>query len=431
MAALAGDFVTLLLQRQAVDLDYVVQHASEGSDHFAVFVPVEICLVGERLAHELGEVDRAQQAGAIRRQRLFAAGVGGANVLAEPVVVHLVDAVDEDEARLGEVVGGGHDDVPQTLRLDGLVDAAGNLAIGFAGQVFVLDRPFAPDYLAVIFQVELVGFCLTGGNGESQLPLGIGFHRFHEFPGDQAGQVELAQTAGFALGLDEVGDVRMRDVEGRHLCATAATGGRHGEAHLVVDIHEGQRAAGVGAGAGDEGALGTQRGEFVTDAATGFQGQAGFMHFFQDAVHAVFNRAGYGAVDRGGGGLVFQRAGVGGDAAGGNGAAAQGPDEFLVPQFAFFFRVFGIGQCARHATVGVVHVRVQTFTLLGFQAVLLVPDIEGDGLHGNFFFGLLRHFHGLEHGSASFLVLLDFLVGDCSAVYRRKQASTTIYCDWM
>ena len=84
------------------------------------YFPVEARFVGERIDHELGEVDRTQQAGAVGRQRLLAAGVGGADVLAPPVVVHLVDAVDQDEARLGEVVRGDHDHVPQVPRRQGL-----------------------------------------------------------------------------------------------------------------------------------------------------------------------------------------------------------------------------------------------------------------------------------------------------------------------
>jgi hypothetical protein len=41
VAALAHDLVALLLQRQAVDLDHVVEHAREHAHHFLVLVPVE------------------------------------------------------------------------------------------------------------------------------------------------------------------------------------------------------------------------------------------------------------------------------------------------------------------------------------------------------------------------------------------------------
>ena len=129
VAALAHDLVALPAERQAVDLDHVVEHAGEDAHDLAVLVPVEARLLRERLAHEARQVHRAEQAGAVGRQRLLAAGVGGADVLAPPVVVHLVDAVDQDEAGLGEVVGRGHDDVPQPPGRQRLVDLAGDQAL--------------------------------------------------------------------------------------------------------------------------------------------------------------------------------------------------------------------------------------------------------------------------------------------------------------
>ena len=126
VAALALNLVALLRQRQPVDLDDVVEHAREHLDDLAVCVPVETRVLGERIDHEARQVDRAQQAGAVRWQRLLTAGVGCTNVLAEPVVVHLVDLVDQHETRLGEIVGGRHDNVPDAARRQRLVDLAGN-----------------------------------------------------------------------------------------------------------------------------------------------------------------------------------------------------------------------------------------------------------------------------------------------------------------
>ena len=62
MAALAHDFVALLRQRQAVDLDHIVQHAREDLDDLAVLGPVELGEFRERIADETREVHRAQQA---------------------------------------------------------------------------------------------------------------------------------------------------------------------------------------------------------------------------------------------------------------------------------------------------------------------------------------------------------------------------------
>ena len=273
VAALAHDLVALLFQRQAVDLHDVVEHAREHGDHLAVLVPVEVGLVSEGLAHEFGQVDRAQQAGAVRGQWLLSAGVGGADVLAEPVVVHLIDLVDEDEARLGEVVGGRHDHVPQVTGLEGAVDLAGDQA-GTVGQITVLLGPLAPHDLGGVGEIDVGGLLLAHREGE--LPLGVVLDRLHELGGDQQGQVELAQPAVFALGADEVHDVGMADLEGGHLRAAPTAGRGDGEAHLVVDIHERQRPGGVGAGAGDVGTLGAQRGELVADAAVVDDHQAVF-----------------------------------------------------------------------------------------------------------------------------------------------------------
>ena len=49
VAALAVDFPALGIQRQPVDFHDVVEHAREHTDHFAVFVPIESGLVGERV----------------------------------------------------------------------------------------------------------------------------------------------------------------------------------------------------------------------------------------------------------------------------------------------------------------------------------------------------------------------------------------------
>ena len=396
MAALAHDLVALLLQRQAVDLDHVVEHAGEHVHHFAVFVPVETGLVGERVAHEVGEVDRAEQAGAVRRQRLLAARVGGADVLAPPVVVHLVDAVDQDETRLGIVIRGHHDHVPQVAGTDVAVDLAGDQAV-LAVDVVLVGGPFAPDHLGGVGQVDLVLFLDV--HREHQRPVLVVLDRFHEAVGDQQAQVELAQAAVLALGADEVLGVRMRDVERAHLRAAATAGGGHGEAHLVVDIHERQRAGGVRTGAGDVGVARTQGAELVADAAAGLQGEAGLVDLLQDAVHRVVDGARDGAVDRAGGRLVRQRAGVGGDAAGGDRTAAQRPQEALVPLAAQLVAGFGLGQGAGHALVGAVDGGIDRLAGLRLQAVFLVPDVVGRGLQRNVHGGIST-LAGIRRGRA-------------------------------
>ncbi len=73
MSALALDLVALALERKAVDLDHVVEHAREDPDDLAELLPVEPGRLGERLLDESGQVHRTQQARTIWRQRLLTA----------------------------------------------------------------------------------------------------------------------------------------------------------------------------------------------------------------------------------------------------------------------------------------------------------------------------------------------------------------------
>ena len=309
------------------------------------------------------------------------AGVGGADVLAPPVVVHLVDAVDEDETRFGEVIRRRHDDVPHAARRQCLVNLAADQSV-FTRDVGAGARPLAPHELGGVVELVLGGVVFLGEQRKGEVPVQVLAHRVHEFVGDQQREIELAQAAVLALGADEFHGVGMADVEGAHLRAAAAAGRRHGETHLVVDIHERQRAGGVCAGARHVRAARAQRREFITDAAAGFEREAGLVHLVQDVVHRVDDGPGHGAVDGGRRGLVLQRAGVGRDAAGRNGAAAQGPDETLVPLVPDGFE-FDIRQGAGHALVGVVHGLVDGCAVFGGQAIFLVPDIERRFLERN------------------------------------------------
>ena len=186
----------------------------------------------------------------------------------------------------------------------------------------------------------------------------------------------------------------MTDVERAHLRATTAAGRRHGEAHLVVDIHERQRAGRVRARTGHIRAARPQRREFIADAAAGLQREPGFVHLAEDVIHRITDGAGHGAVDRRGGRLVFLRAGVRSHAPRWNGATAQRPQEAFVPVFAVLFAL-DIGQCAGDTLVRIVHGLVDRLTRLGDEPVLLVPDVERGILERN---GI--HIFGLEldHG---------------------------------
>ncbi|MNF47647.1 hypothetical protein D3C84_288540 [compost metagenome] len=308
------------------------------------------------------------------------ARVGRPDRLAPPVVVQLVDPVDEDEAGLGEVVGGDHDHVPQVPGLDAAVDLAGHQAV-LARYVAVVHRPVAPDHLGRVMEVQLVPF--LGVHRVEQRPFGVVLHRVHEGIADQQAEVELAQAAVLALGADELAHIRVADVEGAHLGATAAAGGAHGEAHLVVDIHERQRPAGLGTGAGNVGAVRAQGAEFVTDAATGLEGEPGFMDLAEDVVHGVEDGAGDRAVDGRGGRLEVLGAGVGDDPPGRHRAVAQGPEEAFVPVFAGRGVGLHFGQGAGNALPGGVRGDVDRRAVLVLEAVLAVPDVLRRRLQGD------------------------------------------------
>ena len=218
VTTLTQDLVALPFERQAVDLDYVIEHAGEYFDHLAILSPIELRLGGEWTTHEARQIHRTQQARAVGRQRLLTARIGRTNVFAEPVVVHLVDTVDQDEPGLSEIVGGGHDDVPHTTRRQRLVDLAGDETRLIDDEVFVV-RPVAPNELRLVLQIRLVGFVFLTKDREGELPFEIIAHRMHELVGDQQRQVELTQATVLALGANELHRIRVSDVEGAHLRA--------------------------------------------------------------------------------------------------------------------------------------------------------------------------------------------------------------------
>ena len=121
----------------------------------------------EGVLDEAREIDRTEQAGAVGRQRLLAARIGGVDLLAVVQVVTRIDAVDEDDARLGEIVGRLHQRSHSARAWHGAVDLAA--------------------------EVELPGPVLAHG-GEKRVR-------------HQHRQIEVAQALGIGLGVDEGLDV--------------------------------------------------------------------------------------------------------------------------------------------------------------------------------------------------------------------------------
>ena len=290
-----------------------------------------------------------------------------------PIIVHLVDAIDQDEPGLREIVGGGHDEIPHPAGRQRLVDLARHQSL-LIGHVAPGIRPFAPDEAARVLKVRPLRLVFVAGQREREPPFPVALHRLHELVRHQQRQIELAQPAVLALGADELEHVRMTDIEGSHLRSAAAAGRGDREAHLVVDIHERQRSRCIGTGAAHVGTARTQGRELVADAAARLQGEARLVHLVQDVVHRIADGARDGAVDGGGRGLVLERAGVGGHAARRNRSMAQCPQERLVPLLAQFRRLH-VRERARHALVRVVHRPVDRRAVLRDQAVLLVPDV--------------------------------------------------------
>ena len=128
---------------------------------------------GKGRLNKLRQIDRAQKTTAIRRQGLLTAGVGGTDIFAEPVVVHFVDAVDQNKTGFGVVIGRGHDQVPQSPGRNRSVDFAGNLAV-FIGAVAFCHRPVTPGNTGIVLgQVRFV-------SREYQIPVTIIFDCLHE-----------------------------------------------------------------------------------------------------------------------------------------------------------------------------------------------------------------------------------------------------------
>ena len=331
-AALGLGFGELLLEGPVGGFEHVVEHADRGFDGLAEAGEVEAGLVGEGVLDVQREVDRAQAAAAVGGQGLLGAGVGGLDGLAVVEVVVAVHPVEEQDARLGVVVGGAHDLIPQV--------AGAHLAV----------HPQAVVALVAAGRLDVVG----GLGLVGELDVAIGLDGLHEGVGHGDGDVEVGQVA-VVLGVDEFLDVRVVAAQHAHLGAAAGAGGFDGLAGAVEDAHVGHRAGGIRLGAAHHRALRADRREVVADPAAAAHGLGGLGQGGVDAAAAVDgfgDRVAHGlheAVDQGGGEVG---AGGGVDAAGGNEAALLGFEELGFPEQALVFRLDG-GEGAGHAQADV------------------------------------------------------------------------------
>ena len=306
----------------------------------------------ERVMHEARQIDTAEVAAAIRGKRLLAAGIAGLDRLAVRQVVVAIHRVDEHDARLGVIVGGQHDLVPERAGAHGAIhpQAVGALMRARREEIGRRRRPV------------------------HQLPVGVLARGRDEGVGHRHRKVEVGEPA-VVLGMDERLDVRMVAPQDAHLGAATGPRGLHGGAALIEHPHVGQGSAGAAVRAFDVGALRTDVREIVADAATAAHGFGGLVqrHIDADAVLVAGDAVAHGldeAVQEGG--LeVRTRSGV--DPPTENEAVLLGLQERLLPLRALRGRL-DRGQRARDAAAHRVDV------LLVPLGVFLEEDLHGDQL---------------------------------------------------
>ena len=303
----------------------------------------------------------------MRRQRLLGAGVGRRDRLAVTQVVVGVDAVQEEHAGFGMVVGGVHDLVPQLARGHAAVDPLAVGTLARAGRLELGTR------LGLVHELDLASVD----------------HGLHEGIGDADRDVEVLQIT-FVLGVDEGLDVRVIAAQHAHLRATPCAGGFDGLAAAVEHPHVADRARGAARGAGHRRALRPDAAEVVAHPATAAHRFGGLRQRGIDAGvavvvlrDAVAHRL-HEAVDQGGAELG---AGGRGDAPGGHEAALLRVEEPRLPVCAALGRL-DAGQGASDPPAHVVGAGLAALGVL-FDQHLGTDRLRGQGSD----FGVL-HGHG-------------------------------------
>src|SRR5690606_42005471 len=96
----------------------------------------------------------------VRRQWLFAAGIGGANGFTEPVIIPFVNAVNQDKTWFGKVVGRTHYLVPQLPCRYSFIHFTRDLTGSVAQIAFRSMIEQAPYHLHVIIELNVGAFIL-------------------------------------------------------------------------------------------------------------------------------------------------------------------------------------------------------------------------------------------------------------------------------
>jgi hypothetical protein len=114
----------MLRQRIARHIDDVVEKTNGRYDRFGQCRRIKAGTLCKRLLDELRQIDRAEIARTIGRQWNLAARVRRRDCLAVREVVHPVDAVHKEHARLRGLVSGPQNLVPQEAGRNGAQDIA-------------------------------------------------------------------------------------------------------------------------------------------------------------------------------------------------------------------------------------------------------------------------------------------------------------------
>ena len=194
------------LKRVIIRVDHVVEEVYGVSDRLLQQRVVEVVAACEVFFQHLHEVDRAEVAALVRKQRLLAARVGALDLAYGRGHVVAVQPVEEDDPRLAV--------------LPRVVD----------DQIKDLARRKVPDRQ---FRLRV-----------DQVVVGVLLHGVHERLRDPDADVEVRYFLIICLAVDEIDDIRVVDSEDAHVRTAPRSALLDGFRRRVEDLHETDRAAG-------------------------------------------------------------------------------------------------------------------------------------------------------------------------------------------
>ncbi len=329
-----------------VDLDDVVEEPDGGRDDPGEPLPVEGPGLGG--VEEVRDVDRAEVAGFVGMERLFAAGIGRPDRAEASGRIAPVDPVDEDEPGIAHRPGRFDEETEDLAR-------------------FL--RPVLP---ALVRVADGVGAVLLQGA--------------HELVGHGDGDVEVGQAPAVPLHGDELLDVRVVDPQDADIGAPPGPALLDGLGRGVDDPEERDRARGDALGLADEASPGPERAEIEAGPAAFLVDEGRVLDRVEDGVHRILD---------------------GQDEAGAEAHAAPGPgqgravgeevpvhhdlEESVGPAAPFGRALFGPGDEPGDAPEKVGRRRVQEPALVVLQVIAGLQDPDGVGRESLFVVGPGHH----------------------------------------